>query len=55
MTRLLNWEQKLDEWFDGSGGTFASNDRAAQGKAILRGIEIVKAIDRIKAKGFGGT
>ena len=43
---------KLDEWFDGSGGTFASNDRAAQGKAILRGIEIVKEIDRIKAKGL---
>ncbi len=42
---------KLDEWFDGNGGTFASNDRATQGKAILRGIEIVKEIDRIKAKG----
>ena len=33
-------------------GTFASNDRAAQGKAIFRGIEIVKEIDRIKAKGL---
>ena len=43
---------KLDEWFHGSGGTFASNDRAAQGKAIFRGIEIVKEIDRIKAKGL---
>jgi len=43
---------KLDEWFDRSGGTFASNDRAAQGKAILRGIETVKEIDRIKARGL---
>lgn len=50
--RIAQLGKKLDEWFDGSGETFASNDRATQGKAILRGIEIVKAIDRIKAKGL---
>ena len=50
--RIAQLGQKLDEWFDGSGATFASNDRAAQGKAILRGIEIVKEIDRIKANGL---
>jgi len=50
--RIAQLGKKLEEWFDGSGGAFASNDRAAQGKAILRGIEIAKEIDRIKAKGL---
>jgi hypothetical protein len=50
--RLAQLGRQLDEWFDGSGGTFASNDRTAQGKAIFRGIELIKEIDRIKAKGL---
>jgi hypothetical protein len=50
--RLAKLGRQLDEWFDGSGGTFASNDRTAQGKAIFRGIELIKEIDRIKAKGL---
>ncbi len=42
---------RLDGWFDGSAETFASQDRTAQGKAILRGVEIIKQFDRIKADG----
>ena len=42
---------RLDEWFDGSAETFASQDRTAQGKAILRGVEIIRQFDRLKADG----
>jgi hypothetical protein len=42
---------RLDAWFDGSAETFAAQDRTAQGKAIFRGVEIIKQFDRIKADG----
>lgn len=43
---------KLDDWFHGSTEAFASQDRPAQGAAILRGVKIVKELDQLKAKGL---
>src|SRR5579872_2816260 len=43
---------KLDEWFDGNIEPFASNDPALQGKAILRGVALVRELDRLKANGL---
>jgi len=43
---------KLDQWFDGNHSTFASQDRVAQGKALLNGIQIAKELDRLKADGL---
>ena len=46
---------KLDEWLDRNLDGFASQDAAAQGKALLAGIEIVKELDRFKAKGLAAV
>ena len=43
---------KLDEWFDGNLTTFASQDHRMQGKALDRGIAIVRELDRLKAEGL---
>jgi hypothetical protein len=43
---------KLDEWLDGNLTGFASNDRPAQIKALLAGIDIVKELDQLKANGL---
>jgi hypothetical protein len=43
---------ELDEWFDGNRATFASRDRMAQGKSLLRGFQITKEFDRLKADGL---
>ncbi len=43
---------KLEQWFEGNCGTFASQDRIAQGGALLRGFEIAKELDRLKAEGL---
>lgn len=45
---------KLDEWVDENLATFASNNRVAQDKALLAGIEITKELNRLKADGFAG-
>ncbi len=42
----------LDEWFDKNRATFKSQDRAAQGTALLRGFDLVKRLDRLKADGM---
>jgi hypothetical protein len=44
--------EKLDAWFDRNVSTFASEDRVAQSKGLLAGIEIAKELDRLKAKGL---
>lgn len=44
--------KELDEWFDSSASTFASQNRSAQLKALLQGIEIPKKLDRLKADGL---
>lgn len=43
---------KLDKWFDQNSATFASQDRMAQGRALLGGFEIVGELDRLKAEGL---
>jgi hypothetical protein len=43
---------ELDEWFDGNRAIFASQDRMAQGKSLIRGFRIAKELDRIKADGL---
>lgn len=42
----------LDDWFDKNRATFESQDRAAQGAALLRGFDLVKKLDRLKADGM---
>jgi hypothetical protein len=42
----------LDGWFDANFAALTSEDRAAQGEALLRGIEILKELERLKAKGL---
>src|SRR5580704_1069474 len=44
--------EKLQEWFYGNVPTFASDDRQAQAEALLRGFELVKEFDRLKAAGL---
>ena len=42
----------LDDWFGENRATFESQDRAAQGTALLRGFDLVKKLDRLKADGM---
>lgn len=44
--------EKLDAWFDGNIATFTSADRAAQGRAIDRGVAIVREFERLKSSGL---
>jgi hypothetical protein len=43
---------RLDDWFEGKQGTFASQDRQAQGHALLGGFQLVKELDRLKSVGM---
>jgi hypothetical protein len=43
---------KLDGWLDRSLPVFSSDNRAVRGKAIRRGIAIIKEFDRLKAEGI---
>ena len=43
---------KLDSWLDRSLPVFSSQDTAAHGKAIRRGIAIIKEFDRLKSEGM---
>jgi len=49
---LADLAEKLDAWFDGSNDSFASEDRSAQAKAIIRGVAIVDELDRIRSEGL---
>ncbi len=49
---IIQLGAKLDEWFEENRATFASQDRAEQASALLRGFEVVKGLDRLKADGF---
>jgi hypothetical protein len=44
--------KKLDSWFDGILPLLESNDRAAQSKALLDGVEILKEFDHLKEEGI---
>lgn len=43
---------KLDGWLDRSLPAFSSQDSAAHGRAIRRGIAIIEEFDRLKAEGM---
>lgn len=49
---IVQLGEKLDAWCDGFFAMIDSKDRAAQGEALLRGIEIAKELDGLKAKGL---
>lgn len=46
---------KLDAWLDRSLPVFSSEDSAAHGKAIRRGVAIVEEFDRLKAEGMAAV
>jgi hypothetical protein len=49
---IIELGTELDEWFDKNQATFESQDRTAQGTALLRGFDLVKKLDRLKADGM---
>ena len=49
---IAQLSSELDALLDANLATFASKDRAEQGKILLRGIEIVTGLERLKAKGL---
>jgi hypothetical protein len=44
--------EKLDAWWDDFSPIFNTEDRIAQGQAILRGFEIAKEFEHLKADGL---
>jgi hypothetical protein len=52
---IIQLGAKLDEWFEGNLATFASLDRVAQSKALVRGFALVKELDRLKADGLAAV
>jgi hypothetical protein len=49
---IVQLGENLDAWWDGNIATFASDNRVAQAEALLRGFELVKEFDRLKADGL---
>lgn len=49
---LADLAAKLDAWFDGSSDAFASEERSAQARAIIRGVAIVNELDRVRSEGL---
>jgi hypothetical protein len=49
---ILQLGLKLDAWWDGFSPMLNSEDRVAQGAALLHGFEIAKEFDRLKADGL---
>jgi hypothetical protein len=43
---------RMDAWWDGFSPMLYSEDRVAQGNALLKGFEIVREFDHIKAEGL---
>jgi len=50
--KIADLATRLDEWFDRNASTFASQDRSAQGRAIVRGVNLVRELDRLKREGM---
>jgi len=50
--KIIELAAKLDNWFDSNAATFASENRSAQGRAIVRGIKLVRELDRLKKEGM---
>jgi hypothetical protein len=49
---IVRLGEKLDAWWDGFSPMLDSEDRVAQGEALLRGFAIAKEFDRLKADGL---
>ena len=49
---IAQLEERLHEWFYGNVATFASDDRQTQAEVLLRGFDLVKEFDRLKADGL---
>ena len=49
---IAKFAAKLDAWLDRSLPVFSSQGTAAHGKAIRRGIAIIKEFERLKAEGI---
>ena len=49
---IIELGEKLDAWWDDFCPMLDSGDRAAQGNTLLRGFEIAKEFDRLKAQGL---
>jgi hypothetical protein len=49
---IVELSEKLDAWCDGFFGLLESKDSDEQRKALVRGIEIAKELDRYKVKGL---
>jgi hypothetical protein len=52
ITAIAQLGEQLANWFADNVSTFLTDDRAAHGKAILKGIAIVKELNRLKADGL---
>lgn len=50
--KIAELGSRLDDWFNSNAPTFASQDRSAQGRAIVRGVKLVKELDRLKREGM---
>jgi hypothetical protein len=48
---IVELGSRLDDWFQDSRGIFASEDRKAQGHALVSGFDLVKELDRLKSEG----
>lgn len=51
-SKIAELGSRLDDWFDSNAPTFASQDRSAQGRAIVRGVKLVTELDRLKREGM---
>lgn len=49
---IIQLALNLDDWFDKNHSTFESQNRAGHSTALLRGFELVKKLDRLKADGM---
>jgi|GEM_PF-2140025 len=49
---IVQLGEKLDAWWHSFSPTLDSADRIAQGRALLRGFELAKEFDRLKADGL---
>ena len=52
---IVQVAERLDAWWERFSAMLDSDDRIAQGKALLQGFEIAKEFDRIKADGLAAV
>jgi Domain of unknown function (DUF2019) len=49
---IAQFGEKLDQWLNTNLATFEGQDRAAQNRALVEGLKLMKEIDRLKADGI---